>query len=55
MYKTLGFMWLSQASCHASIFVTVDRDKAPNPNVSFMKSLPVMLKDNSTTIKRQRK
>lgn len=31
MYKTLGFMWLHEAFCPASAFVSVDRNEARNP------------------------
>jgi hypothetical protein len=31
VYKTLGFMWLNQAFCPASAFVSADRNEARNP------------------------
>ncbi len=31
MYKTLGVMWLSQAFCPASAFVSADKNQARNP------------------------
>ena len=31
MYKTLGLMWLCEALCPASAFVTADSDEARNP------------------------
>jgi hypothetical protein len=31
MYKTLGAMWLIEAFCPASAFVSADRDEARNP------------------------
>jgi len=40
MYKTLGSMWLHEAFCPASAFVTADSDEARNPqrfiNVTVM-------------------
>ncbi len=31
VYKTLGFMWLNQAFCPASAFVSADSNEARNP------------------------